>query len=326
MSLDQMPNEIVAESNLPSTVKQKWNIKSIMLSIMVLGLLGTWGYIIWDKNNVREMIQQKDANAEALTKKRDLLQKDLEDVIKRYDEIKSVNIQKDSVIIVRDQDIAKKQKRINILMSKQQATAADLAEAKSIIESLKNDINGYEQEITALKLKNSELNSMNDKLIEQRDKVRKDLDSSVQEIKNREEIIDVGSTLQASNFNIMALDAKKSGKVVETSKAKKVDKLRISFDLDENLITKTGAKKLFIIMTDPSGKVIVDPANGSGVLKTRDGNEKQYTQVMDVNYIQNKRQTVSFDWAGTGKFEKGAYKIEVFQNGFKIGEGQRPIK
>ena len=51
-----------------------------------------------------------------------------------------------------------------------------------------------------------------------------------------------------------------------------------------------------------------------------------FTQRMDIDYTQNKRQTVSFDWKGAGKFATGNYKIEVYNNGYKVGEGSRPLK
>jgi len=326
MSSEQLSTSSETNSTLESNSQSRWNIKTILLSIMLIALIGTWGYIIWDKNNTRELITQKDANNEMLTKKRDQLQKDLEDITQRYDNIKSANVQKDSIIIARDQEISGKQKRITILLSKQNATSAELAEARQLIETLKNDISGYENEIALLKLKNSELNSMNDKLIEQRDKVRKDYDSSLQEIKEKDKVIDIGSTLQASNFNITPLDERKNGKTVETTKAKKVYKLRISFDLNENMIAKSGIKQLYIVLTDPAGKVVADATNGSSSFKNREGETINYTQAMEINYVQNKRQTISFDWGGSGKFETGTYKLEVYNNGFKIGEGIRPLK
>ena len=79
---------------------------------------------------------------------------------------------------------------------------------------------------------------------QERNKVRQDFDSAKTVIKDRESVIDVGSTLHASNFYILGIDEKKGGKEKETTKAKRVDKIRISFDLDENRISTTGPKDL----------------------------------------------------------------------------------
>src|SRR5436189_86891 len=82
--------------------------------------------------------------------------------------------------------------------------------------------------------------------------------------KQKEYIIDIGSTLHASNFNIVAIDERKGGKEKQTTKAKKADKLRISFDLDENRISTSGPKQLFVCITGPDGKPISIESLGSG--------------------------------------------------------------
>ena len=111
-----------------------------------------------------------------------------------------------------------------------------------------------------------------------------------------------------------------------TTTAKKVDKLRISFDLDENMITQSGQKELYIVITGPDGIPIALDEQGSGKFSTREGDEKVFTTKLDINYTQNKRQTVSFDWKQNSNFATGNYKIEVYNNGFKVGEGLKPLK
>ena len=119
---------------------------------------------------------------------------------------------------------------------------------------------------------------------------------------------------------------KKNGKEKETTTAKRVDKLRISFDLDENRISASGKKDLYVRITAPDGKPVTDPGMGSGKISTREGNELDFTQKVGVEYIQGQRQTVNIDWKQNDKFETGDYMIEVYQNGFKIGEGIRHFK
>ena len=67
-------------------------------------------------------------------------------------------------------------------------------------------------------------------------------------------------------------------------------------------------------------------ALGSGTFSTREGQAKIYTQKLDVNYVQNKKQTISFDWKQNKDFATGSYKIEVYNNGFKVGEAYKPLK
>ena len=119
----------------------------------------------------------------------------------------------------------------------------------------------------------------------------------------------------------MGVNERKNGKEKETTTAKRVDKLRITFDLDENRITTSGSKELYVSIAGPDGSPIAVEALGSGKFTTRDGVDKFFTHKIEINYTQGQRQTVSFDWKQNTNFATGNYKIEVFQNGFKIGEG-----
>jgi len=303
--------------------KNKSN-KSLLLALLLIALLGTWGYIIWDKNNTKELITQKDNTISATATQRDELQKELEDATIRYDIIKTSSTKKDSMIDVRDREIQNKRKKINTLLAKVNASQAELAEVKSLIASLNTDIEGYKAQIEILEGQKVELTKANQNLSNQRDNIQKDYDSSIEELKNRDKIINVGSTLHASNFSIVPIDEKGNGKIKETTNAKKVDKLRISFDLDENMITPSGAKKLYIIITDPTGKVMT--TDESDKFNTQDNGYLDFTQQMEINYTKNQRQTVSFDFKSGGKFTIGDYKIEVYNNGFKIGQGIRQLK
>ena len=126
--------------------KNKSN-KSILLALLLIALLGTWGYIIWDKNNTKELISQKDNAISATSTQRDELQKELEDATIRYDIIKTSNTKKDSMIDVKDREIQNKRKKINSLLAKANASQAELAEVKLLIASLNTDIEGYKGEI-----------------------------------------------------------------------------------------------------------------------------------------------------------------------------------
>jgi hypothetical protein len=73
--------------------------------------------------------------------------------------------------------------------------------------------------------------------------------------------------------------------------------------------------------------LLLFPANGSGTFQTREEGEKVFTNKLNVQYEQGKRMPVSFDWKPeTGKYQTGDYKIEIYQNGYKIGQGTKELK
>jgi len=308
--------------------KNSW--RNYLTATLIVALLGSWGYIIWLKSKTQETILQKEIVNTNVISERDVLQKELEDATRLYDMIKtsSANMvhSKDSVINKKDREIAGKRNRIQELLSKVNATENDLAEAKGLIASLNKDITGYRSQVETLQGEKIVLTKEKNIVIEERDKVQKEFDSAANVIKQKEELIDVATTLHASNFSILGIDETGDGKEKKTSTAKKVDKLRISFDIDENRIAQSGPKNIFVCITGPDGKPLAAEALGSGRFSTRDGEQKLYTQKIDINYTQGQRQTVSIDWKQNLNFEKGDYKIEVYNNGFKIGEGISSLK
>jgi hypothetical protein len=306
--------------------KEKNNLRAILTGGLLVALLGTWGYIIYDKNKTKETIEQKETLVANTSTQRDQLQKELEDAAMRYDELKTGNAKKDSTITSKDREIGEKRAKIQQLLNKVNASAADLAEARRLITSLRGDIEGYKEQVALLTEQKTQLITEKAVVTQQRDKIRRDYDSSTLVIKQKESLIDVGTTLHASNFNIVGINEKRNGKEKTTSTAKRVDKLRISFDLDENMIAKSGTKEVYVCITAPDGNPVAVEALGSGKFSDRTGAEKPFTQKVEVNYTQNKRQSVSIDWKQNSDFQKGNYKIEVYNNGFKVGESYKALK
>ncbi len=310
-------------------VNSQYKKHNYLIAGLIIILLGTWAYIIWDKSQSKEVIQQKDTVILNTSSQRDQLQKELEDATRLYDMIKtsSSNMmhRKDSTISRKDRDIAEKKNRIQQLLSKVGATEGELNEARGLIASLNGDIKGYRTQIETLQGEKLVLTQEKNEVIQQRDKIKQDFDSAQNMIVQKEKVIDVASTLHASNFNILGIN-ERDGKEKETTVAKRVDKLRISFDIDENRITQSGAKDIYVCITAPNGKPLAVAAMGSGKFITRDGEERYFTQQLNVYYTQGQRQKVNIDWKQNTEFEIGDYKIEVYNNGFKIGEGIRSLK
>ncbi len=293
---------------------------------LIVALLATWSYIIWDKSQSKAYYQQRETQYSLALSEKDTLQNMLDEVTFRYDILKTTNIKKDSLISAKDKEIAEKKERIQFLLSKAQATKGEMAEAKRLIASLNSDLVGYKSQVETLKIDKIKLTQEKQMIIQQRDKVQKDFDSVTSVVKTKESIIDIGSTLHASYFSIIGINEKRNGREKETSTAKRVDKFRISFLIDENRITESGIKSIFVCITDPKGKIVVEDELGSGKFYTREDEEKFYTKRIDINYNQGQRQFVAFDWKNYDDFVIGDYKIEVYNNGFKIGEGIRSLK
>ena len=98
----------------------------------------------------------------------------------------------------------------------------------------------------------------------------------------------------------------------------------ISFDV-ENRIAKSGPADIYVIVTAPDGQVISDASLGSGTLTTRQDGDKPFTFKTTLEYEQGTRKNVQVPLR-QNNFQTGDYRIEIYQNGFKIAEGVRSLK
>ncbi len=324
MSYENFPNSNVPEEK-PVVVTNN-NNRNILTAILVIILLGTWGYIIWDKNKSKQEKQELTSQIVESDSSKNELQRELNDAALRLDMLKTSNSKADSLLRTKDKDIEGLKSRVQSILNNKNATQAELAEARRLVSQLKGNIETYTAEIESLKNENMQLTQEKRVVTLDRDLQKKNFDSATVVIKDKEDVIDVGSTLHASDFDIVGIKEKKSGKEKETTTAKRVDKLKISFNIDENRITPTGPKDLYVSITSPDGRPVVVDALGSGKFVTRDGIEKAFTKKVQINYVQGQKEPVSVEWSQNSDFQTGNYKIEIYNNGFKIGEGVRSFK
>ena len=322
-----MTYENFPESEKPETTVVKNNSgRNVLTAILVIALLGTWGYIIYDKNKTRQEQESLTSQIVNSDSAKNELQRELDDAALRLDALKTSNVKADSLLRTKDRDIQALRSKAQKILNDKNATTAQLAEARRLIAQLKGNIETYTAQIDSLMVANTQLRETNRVVTQQRDVVQKNLDSASEVIKQKETVIDVGSTLHASDFSIEGIKEKNSGKEKVTTKAKKVDKLKISFTIDENRITQSGPKDLYVCITSPDGSPVMVDALGSGTFTTRDGVQKSFTKKIQINYVQGQKQPVTVEWSQNSKFQTGNYKIEIYNNGFKIGEGTRSLK
>ena len=297
--------------------------KNLLIGLLAAGLLGTWGYLLWDKNNSDKRISDQQTQIAKVTDEKDEIQKSFDASLVRLDSVTGANNNLQGKLNDREKDIEKNKSEIRRILADRNATAADLKKARTLISQLNDQIASLEAEVTRLTGENQQLTASNTQLTSEKTVLEQNLQTSKTEKDELAQTVDVGSTFSASNIQITPVNEKKNGKEKTTSSAKRVDKLVVSFDV-ENRIAKSGPADMYIMVTSPSGKVITDPTTG-GTLTTRTDGDKPYTAKVPIVYSQGTRKAVSFPIRLTD-FETGDYKIEIYHNGFKIGEGVRTLK
>jgi len=246
------------------------------------------------------------------------------DALTRLDSITGNNNSLQGQLGERQSEITKLKNEINSILRNKNSTQAELKRAKALISELNGKIENLEAEVARLTGENQQLAASNTQLTEEKGVLEQNLQTTTTEKTELAGTVDVGSTFSASNIQITPLKEKSSGKEKVTTNAKRVDKLVISFDV-ENRIAKSGPADMYVIVTAPDGNVISDASMGSGTLTTRADGEKPFTSKVSLEYEQGTRKTVQIPLR-QDKFQTGNYKIEVYHNGFKIAEGTRSLK
>ena len=319
----------MSTTNYPSATPQsqppKRDSKNLIIALLAVGILGTWGYFLWDKNNSDKNLAQVQRDYITVDSSKNELEKSYNAALGRLDSLTGFNNELEGKLTERNSEIKKLRGRIDGLIRKQNLTAAEKKEAEKLIAEMNDKISGLEQEVTRLTAENTQLNTDLTSEKEKSTQLTTDLQTTTTAKQELEQKVDVASTLNASNIAITPINEKKGGKEKVTSTAKRVDKLLISFDVD-NRIIQTGSTDVYVSITSPDGKPVSVEALGSGTFTTREDGEKVYTAKLPVEFEQGKKKHIEFAWKQNSDFQRGNYKIEVYHNGFKIGEGVRELK
>ncbi len=122
--------------------------------------------------------------------------------------------------------------------------------------------------------------------------------------KGLEEKVSIASTLNAYGISITPVDERSGGKKEKvTSKAKRVDKLVIAFDVD-NRIAQTGSTEIYVSIIGPDGKPVSVESLGSGTFTTREEGEKPFTAKVPVEIESGKKKHVEFAWKQNEDFKE----------------------
>src|SRR5215217_7469665 len=125
----------MANTNYPSADSQNPNrpvrttnntTKNILIGVLAAGLLGTWAYFLYDKNDSTKQIQVKTAEASTAMTARDSVQLIYNDALTRLDSITGSNNNLQGQLGERQSEITRLKNEINKIVNNRNATAADL--------------------------------------------------------------------------------------------------------------------------------------------------------------------------------------------------------
>jgi peptidoglycan hydrolase CwlO-like protein len=134
----------------------------------------------------------------------------------------------------------------------------------------------------------------------------------------------IAAALKAENVKVYGITSKGKEKDKEKYRSGKVDKIKVAFTLPSNAITEKNEKDIYVRVLGPDGAIISDEATGSGVFNYN-SEQVAYTTKQSVLY-NNNNQLAEIVYARGQKYDSGKYNVELFAEGFKIGEGKFEVR
>lgn len=315
----------MSDTNFPTPSAQATtgkNYKNAIIGVLAAGLIAVSGYLIYAKSDSSQTIQQKETQIAKVSDEKSDVQANFDASLARLDSLSSVNTGLESKLVERNDEITKVKAEIRTILNKKNATASELGRAKTLIASLNDKIASMEQDIATLKQDNQLLTNDNVVLKQEKEKLNQDLTATTVIKQELEKKVDVASTLNASNIVITPINVKSNGKEKVSTTAKRVDKFVVSFDVD-NRIIQTGSTDVYVVVLGPDGKAI---NTGAETFTTREAGDMAFTAKMPVDLETAKKKNVEFAFVPGSNFMQGNYTVQIYQNGFLIGQGVRELK
>lgn len=315
----------MSETNFPTPsaqAKKGNNYRNAVIGILAAGLIAVSGYAIYSNNDTTKTIQQQETTIAKVADEKSDVQANFDASLARLDSMQSVNTGLEGKLTERNNEIAKVKTEIRSILNKKNATAAELGRAKTLIASLNDKITSMEADIAQLKQDNQLLTNDNIVLKQDKETLSKDLATTTQVKQDLEKKVDIASTLNASNIVITPINVKSNGKEKVSTTAKRVDKFVVSFDVD-NRIIQSGSTDVYVVVLGPDGKAINTSAE---TFTTREEVAMPFTAKMPVDLETAKKKNVEFAFMPGANFIQGSYTVQIYQNGFLIGQGTRELK
>ena len=133
----------------------------------------------------------------------------------------------------------------------------------------------------------------------------------------------VGAMLQATTVNAKGVKVYKSGKVKETNRARRATRISSCITIAKNPLAEAGIREVFVRITTSDNTVLVAQEEGKSSFEFN-GQPLLYSAKMEVDY-QNEIAVVCINFDKVD-FSSGDYKIEIFTEGYKLGDDSINLK
>jgi hypothetical protein len=185
----------------------------------------------------------------------------------------------------------------------------ELGKAKKEAATLRVIMKGYIVTIDSINQLNQVLTEENTAMRDRVKEVQGRNEKLEERQENMEEIIEVGRILQCTEINVVGIRVLSSGRQRETTRADRVEMIKVCFTLLENKISEPGNKVLNLRITDLEGTVLLSNDDGP------------YSATRNIDYSNDRLDACVFYSVNieTSALISGEYTVEILEQETPIG-------
>lgn len=297
--------------------------KSILLALLAVGLVTTWVYHIYDKNqyanNARlQQVADSAAIAQAITDSlRDFFLNTMNQPGNEKIEVDSANILLNAELGTKLDEINSLRIEISDILKRKDITQADLTVAKIKIDSLRKKqtylITEDKRMTDERKRLNGVITQLDNDINTQQQATQKNIRVNNPPAKRNDNAV-----FSVADIRFVAYNVEPGQKETVTTQQENAYKFISSFTVRNN-VTGIRDAEIIAVVTDPSGKSVNAEVWDVGSFETRSEGRKIYTQKIRFEYIKGEAKRLTFSLE-PDSFQKGTYKLSLYYNGIRIGE------
>ncbi|WP_339697134.1 hypothetical protein [uncultured Marixanthomonas sp.] len=282
----------------------------ILIGVLSVLLIALAVYTVSLYNNSKDKVT-------GLEQQKETIESELEELIANYDEVIQDNE-------LKDKDLLAARDRIEVLLDSVQNAEANVL----LIERYKSEVGRLKNERKMLFKRADSLIAVNKRISMERDSTTTVLNETIKVVdsvneKNTSmaETIKKGSIVKATDLRGEAVIIRNSGKIVDTRRASRADKVRACFTLAPNAIAESGDRELYVQVINPKNNLLGDKETisfESGVLN--------YSAKTSVFYENEELDVCVLVNATENNLIEGRYTVNVFDGETQVATTTMELK
>lgn len=286
------------------------NRAKILIGLLVVLLVSLAGYTY-------TLIQQNKETVLFLEADKAEVQKELEAIVVSYNEILQDNE-------LKDKDLIAARDRIVVLLDSVKNYKANL----SIINRYKAQVRGLKNERTQLFKRADSLLIVTQRLAIEKDSTTAVLNKTIKVVDSVTTAntqlfnsLEKGALIGITNLDATAIIVRKGGKIKQTKRASRADKIRVCYTIAPNTLAQAGDRVLYVQVINPDNNIIGDKSNITF------GQDLLTYSKSEIVFYENKALDVCAIVGTIGQdVLKGLYTINIFDAQRQIGSTTLMLK